>query len=88
MHQQHSGRLLLARRPDRYYLGTGCIKGLRVVRNPFSFLVELRGVELEGYFVSTTEDELLTLPVSSRGRRWKGPPAGTGSGARRSRGRR
>ena len=32
-------------------------------------LVELRGVELDGCSVSTTEDELLALPSSARGRR-------------------
>jgi hypothetical protein len=32
-------------------------------------MVELRGVELEGYSVSATEDEFLALPSSGRGRR-------------------
>jgi hypothetical protein len=32
-------------------------------------MVELRGVGLEGCFVSATEDELLALPSSGRGRR-------------------
>jgi hypothetical protein len=36
---------------------------------PENLLVELRGVELERYVVSATDDELLILPSSGRGRR-------------------